>query len=291
MKDYADFYGFSENPFNATPDLRFFFLPESRKGAFAYIVRGISDRKGIILILGEGGIGKTSLIQYLSDKLGEIIKAVTIDQPDISGKNLVMEISLKVGLPSQNEPKGTLIHNLNEYLIKNYVDQGNFVIFVDEAHRLHKEAIEELRLFSNLETGDEKLVQIVLFSQSEIVDKLNSKEFRQFKQRIAIRSEIRRLTEGESNQYIEHRLKVVGSSSSEVFTQEAMSLICRYAKGIPRAINTICDNCFRIGYDLSTKPIGSSIVKRSQNNFFKKIFYRWLMLIRTGRNFFNTGNT
>lgn len=278
MDEYLSFYGFSENPFKVTPDPRFFFLSESHREALASIIYGINGRKGFILISGEGGIGKTSLIQYLSSSLGEKVPAVIIDQPDLPIEQLLTQIFLKLGLAPESQIKSSLIHQLNRYLIQRLARDENLAILIDEAHKLSKDAIEALRLLSNLETSSSKLLQIVLVGRPEIEAKLNSRDLRQFKQRIVIKNKMSPLTEEESKQYIDHHLKLVELRSSEIFTPKAISLICRYAKGIPGAINTTCDETFRIGQSLSQKMIDTAIVRKTHKSFFRKVLYSMLAL-------------
>ena len=270
MNEYNHFYGFSENPLKVNPDSRFFVLSESNRAALASIIYGIRERKGFILVSGEAGIGKTSLIQYLLKNLEGKMPAVVIDQSDIPIEQLLTKIFLQLGLAPNSQEKTSLINQLNGYLIEKIILGENLAIFIDEAHNLNKETIEELRLLSNFETSRSKLYQIVLVGRPEIERTLNSKDLRPFRQRIVIRSKITRLTEEESKQYIEHHLDLVGSRSSAVFTPGAISLICRQAKGIPRSINSICDKAFWVGYQRSIKRIDSSIVREAFNRMCKE---------------------
>jgi general secretion pathway protein A len=273
MHEYTNFYGFSENPFEIAPDPRFFLLSENNREALASLNYGIKERKGFILISGMRGIGKTSLIRYVLNNLDKKVKGVIIDQPGIGIEKLLIEVFTNLGLPPSCENKTSLIQQLNAYLIQQLRCDENLAIFIDEAQNLSKETMEELRLLSNLETSTSKLLQIILVGQPEIKAKLDSKELRQFKQRIVLRSRIGRLTEEESRWYIDYRLRLAGSSSSKVFTPEAVSLIYRYSKGIPLSINIQCNKAFGIGYRLSKKRIDSSIVRRVNKSLFKKICY------------------
>ena len=278
MEAYTSFYGFSENPFPATPDPKFFFLSESHREVVASIRYGITERKGFILVSGGAGTGKTSLIRHLASNLGPKVRTVIIDRPHVSPEQLLKDIVVKIGLPLGDHEKGALIRQLNEYLIQNLARQENLAILIDEAQNLSKESMEELRLLSNLETSSSKLVQIVLVGQPEIVGKLNSRDLRQFKQRIVIRSEIRGWNEEDSRKYIDHRLNLVGSNVSEVFTPRALHLIFRFSKGIPGSINTLCDQALQMGYGLGRKKIDASIVKRARKTHSRKVVYTILVL-------------
>jgi general secretion pathway protein A len=262
MIEYAQYYGFSENPFNISPDPRFFFPAEGHREALAGLSYGISQRKGFVLLLGEEGIGKTTLIKHLMATLDRNVKTVFFPQSQIAFGQMLKGILLSLGIPIKIEVKGSMLHDLYDYLIRSLAKDENVAIIIDEAQNISLEAIEELRLLSNLETSRSKLLQIVIVGEPKLKTKLRSKVIRQINQRIVISSEISPLTEEESLRYIDHRLKIVGSGSSEIFTDEASSLICRYAKGIPRAINILCSNALSVGHSLSEKKISASTVRK-----------------------------
>jgi general secretion pathway protein A len=288
MIDYKQFYGFSASPFNLSTDPKYFFPADSHKEALASLLYGINERKGFILILGEKGVGKTAVIHKMitmyhlhqspyfgllgkttmvdrvSKTLGYRVKTVFFPRGHITFDQMLKEILYKLNLPLRDEAKGSMLHELYYYLIQSLEQDENVVIIIDDAHEISLEAIEELRLLSNLETSKSKLLQIVLVGRPELKTKLRSEVIRQIKQRIVINCEIGPLTEEESMNYINHRLKVVGSSSSKVFTDEALSLICRYAKGIPRTINILCGNALAAGYGFSEKRISALTVKMVQ---------------------------
>jgi len=256
-----EFFGFSENPFNATPDPKYLFLTESHQEALASMMYGIREKKGFVCISGEIGTGKTTLIRHLLNTLEPNIKTVLIYQTLISFEELLKEIVLELELPLGDQSKTYLIRQLNDYLIQRLSRDETFVLFIDEAQHLSQEVLEGLRLLSNLETERSKLLQMVLVGQVELEEKLNAEELRQFKQRIGIWRHLIPLTEKESREYIQHRLEVAGSTLERVFTPEAVSLICQCARGIPRTINILCDNAFLIGYALSKKKIDGKIIK------------------------------
>ncbi len=258
---YNEFYSFSENPFSVTPDPKFLFLTASHREALASMIYGINQRKGFISVSGEVGTGKTTLIHHLLQTMDPQIKSVFICQTHISFEELLKNILLELDLKPADQNRAALIRQLNDYLIQKLALDENLVIFLDEAQNLSREVLEDLRMLSNLETANFKLVQIVFVGQPEFEQKLNTPELRQLKQRIGLRREILPLTDLESRQYIEHRLKLVGSTSAQVFTDEAVALVVRYAEGIPRTINMICDNALLIGYDLSRKRVDEKIIR------------------------------
>ncbi|HVO65815.1 MAG TPA: AAA family ATPase [Syntrophales bacterium] len=288
MIDYKQFYGFSASPFNLSTDPKFFFPSESHREALAALLYGINERKGFILILGEKGVGKTAVIHKLitmyhlhqspyfgllgktdmvdrvSKTLGYRVKTIFFPRGRITFEQMLKEILYKLDLPLRDEAKGSMMHELYYYLIQCLERNENVVIIIDDAHDISLDVIEELRLLSNLETSKSKLLQIVLVGQPELRTKLCSEVIRQIRQRIVINYEICPLTEEESMDYINHRLKIAGSKSSQVFTDEALSSICRYAKGIPRVINVLCSNALDAGYGLSEKRISSATVKQVQ---------------------------
>jgi len=257
---YTRFYGFSEKPFNVTPDPKFLYLTPSHREVLASMIYGIKEKKGFISITGEVGTGKTTLIYTLLNNLNEKIKTVLIFHTTTTFEQLLKNILLELELPIVDESKTGLLHQLNEYLIQLLSREETLAIIIDEAQNLPKEVMEELRMLSNLETSKSKLLQIVLVGQPELGTKLDSDDLRQLKQRVAIRRQIKPLSQEDCKKYIEHRLNLVGSNSSEVFTSDAISLICKYSQGIPRTINIICDNAFLIGYGLSQKKVGVPII-------------------------------
>jgi hypothetical protein len=210
------------------------------------------------------------------------VKAVFLYQTRISFEQLLKEILLELELPVAAGDKTSLIRQLNDYLIQMLARDENLAMIIDEAQNLSQEVMEELRLLSNLETSRSKLLQIVFVGQPELEAKLNSVDLRQLKQRIGIRRQIRPLTKEESGKYIEHRLSLVGSSTSKVFSTEAVSLICQYAQGIPRTINILCDNAFLIGYGLTKEKIDANIIheviKDMDSSALKKPAHREIVI-------------
>ncbi len=258
---YTQFYNLSEKPFNPNPDPKFLYLTPSHREALASMIYGINERKGFISVTGEVGTGKTTLIYTLLNNLNEKVKPVIIRHTMITFEQLLKSTLIELGVILGDEDKTSLLHKLNEYLIKELPPEGTLAIIIDEAQNLPIKTLEELRMLSNMETSKSKLLQILIVGQPELEEKLDSVELRQLKQRIGIKRQIMPLNKKECKEYIEHRLNLVGSSSSRVFTSEAVSLIRRYARGIPRTINILCDNAFLIGFGLSQKKINTKIMK------------------------------
>jgi len=258
---YLEFYGFSEQPFETTPDPRFLFLTESHREALNSMIYGIQERKGFISVSGEVGTGKTTIIHHLLAHLDRAVKIVFISQTKVTFEELLKDVLWELKLPAAGRDKSSLIRQFNRYLMARLGRKQNLALLIDEAQHLSIDALEDLRLLSNLETSTSKLLQIVLVGQPELEEKLNSRELRQLKQRIVIRRRILPLREEDSRRYIRHRLKMVGSTTSQVFTPDAVSIICHYSKGIPRTINILCDNAFLIGHGRGSRKINALIIQ------------------------------
>jgi type II secretory pathway predicted ATPase ExeA len=254
---YNKFYGFSDNPFGVTPDPRFLYLTSSHREALNSMIDGIKNRRGFISITGEAGTGKTTLIYSLLNHLDEKVKIVSIFHSAVTFKELLKIIlsELDLGVIEESEPD--FLYRLAKYLTQMVADE-TIAIIIDEAQNLREEVMQELQMFSNLEP---KVIQVVLVGQPEFEDKLNSQGLSQFKQRIRIKRQIGVLTGEESMDYIDRRLRLVGRSSSQMFTPKALSMICSYAQGIPRMINILCDNAFLMSFNLSQKKIDVNIIR------------------------------
>ena len=270
---YNEFYGLSEKPFELLPDPRFLFLTTGHREIIASMLDGIRNRKGFISIIGEVGTGKTTLIRYLLGKLEveEKVKTVFIFHPTVTFKELLKNILLELDLEVMDADKRALLHQLNEYLTQMVPKGETLVVIIDEAQDLSKEVLGELGMLPKREA-----LQVVFVGQPEFEDKLNSQGLRQLQQRIGIKRQIRVFSEGESEDYIDHRLRLVRSSSSERFTPKAISLICSHAQGIPRLINLLCDNALLMGYSLSQKKIDvdmiREVIKDREGPFSQKSF-------------------
>ncbi len=254
---YNEFYGFSEKPFELTPDPRFLYFTPSHREALDSMIDGIKNRRRFISVTGEVGTGKTILIHSLLNSLDEKVKTVYVFHPTITFRELLETILLELNLKVVGRGESTLLFELVKYSTQLGADE-TIAIIIDEAQSLSEEVMEKIQIFSGLEP---QAIQIVFAGQPEFEDKINSQGLRQLEQKIGSKHQIRALNEEESKNYIDHRLRLVGSSSLGVLTPEAISLICNYAHGIPRIINVLCDNAFLVGYSLSQKRIGVDIIR------------------------------
>src|SRR4030066_1421406 len=248
---YEQFYGLRESPFNVTPNPEYLFLSENHKEALAQLLYGVREKQGFIVITGEVGTGKTTLIHYLLDKMdgNSHTKTAFLFNPKLTVNDFIQYILRDLGVRVQGQTKGEYLHHLHRYLLNVYRKDERVVLIVDEALGLNPELLEEIRLLSNLETSRSKLLQIVLVGQPELDRTLAQPEFRQLRQRINLRYYLPPLSEKETKDYIEKRLRIAGAKGP-IFTEKAIKEVYRRSGGIPRLINILCDNALLNGYAL-----------------------------------------
>lgn len=259
---YETFYSLKEKPFNVTSDPAFFFLSKRHKEAFSHLIYGIKERKGILLITGEIGTGKTTLCKALLNRLDKKTKTAFILNPSFSETQLLQLIIEDLGIILKYKTKMSLISNLNKFLLDETRSGGNVALIIDEAQNLKPNQLEQIRLLSNLETDKEKLLQIILVGQPELNQKLALTELRQLNQRISVRYHILPLEKNELKEYIAHRLSIAGSNGTIEFTPEALEEIFIFSYGIPRLTNIICDRALLAGFVQETKKISYDIIKK-----------------------------
>jgi len=266
---YEKFYHLKENPFNVTSDPVFFFSSSNHTDALSHLTYGIERRKGILLITGEVGTGKTTLCRTLLHRyrshLENNIKTALILNPNFSDQQLLQLILKDFGIQGNFENKFDLINALNEFLLEETGNGHNIVLIIDEAQNLGVEQLEQIRLLSNLETEKEKLLQIILIGQPELCEKLELSSLRQLNQRIAVRYHLLPLKRDEIKKYIRHRLKIASSKNSKNnvrFTDKAMDAIYEACKGTPRMINILCDRALLAGFALETLTIDKNIIQK-----------------------------
>ncbi len=266
---YEKFYCFKETPFNVTSDPAFFFSSSNHTDALSHLTYGIDQRKGILLITGEIGTGKTTLCRTLLSEYRNHpernVKTAFILNPSFSDQQLLQLILKDFGIQEDFENKFDLVNALNEFLLKETGNGHNIVLIIDEAQNLGVEQLEQIRLLSNLETEKEKLLQIILIGQPELCEKLELSSLRQLNQRISVRHHLLPLQRDEVKEYIKHRLKIASSENSENFirfTDKAIDTVYERCKGTPRMINIICDRALLAGYTAETFVIGNDIIHR-----------------------------
>ena len=257
---YQQYFGFREEPFSITPNPRFFYANSVYLEAYANLRYGIEAKKGFIAVTGEVGTGKTTLLRKLMLSLEKTIHTVLIFNTDVTFNELLRVILRELGLPTEGKDRLSMVEELNDYLIEQ-LEQGRVVcLLIDEVQNLSDESLEGLRLLSNLESDQHKLLQIVLMGQPEFQAKLDQPHLRQLKQRIAIRCEIGRLQDDEISSYINFRLRAAGCVSDDLFHPYAVEQIAMYSRGIPRLINVICDNALLIAFASSQKNVSANVI-------------------------------
>jgi general secretion pathway protein A len=240
---YQDYFGFSEMPFHITPNPRFLFLSPTHEEALQHLRYGIEDKKGFIVLTGEVGCGKTTLCRKLLEELEANQKCDTalLLNPRISETQLLRGIMKELGEESKARSKNDLLDKMNDLLLER-IDQGReIVLIIDEAQNLSFEVMEMLRMLSNLETYEQKLLQIILIGQPELNAKLKEDRLRQLRQRILVHYDLQPLNPAEVQLYIRHRMSLAGSNGQPQFTDRAIRKIAKGSLGIPRMINNLCD--------------------------------------------------
>ncbi|MCJ7782516.1 MAG: AAA family ATPase [Desulfobacterales bacterium] len=278
---YETFYGLRENPFNVTPNPEYIYLGESHREALAQLLYGVKERKGFIVITGEVGTGKTTLIHYLLDKMnGNHTKTAFLFNPKLAVDDFIQYILKDLGVRVQGKTKGEHLHNLHRYLLHAYQRDERVILIVDEAQGLKPELLEEIRLLSNLETSRSKLLQIVLLGQPELDKTLSQPGFRQLRQRINLRYHLPPLSEKETREYIGKRLRIAGAKEP-IFTEKAIKQIYLKSGGIPRLINILCDNALLNGYALDQKRVNERSVKEVAKDLYLKKKSRriWILVL------------
>ncbi len=257
---FEQYFGLSENPFNVTPDPKFLFLSKAHEEALSYLRYGIDQRKGFIMITGEVGAGKTTICRALLGSLPKTVRTALVLNPALSDIELLQTINQDFGISSSSSSKKSLLDDLYEFLINVFIAGENAVLIIDECQNLSPDVLEQIRMLSNLETEKEKLLQIVLVGQPELIRILSSPNMKQIDDRIVLRYHIWPLSHWDTKSYINHRLIISGSHGEIIFTALAFRLIYRYSKGIPRRINAVAERSLLIAYLKSTRRITPAIV-------------------------------
>jgi general secretion pathway protein A len=261
---YQQFYGFKEAPFNLTPDSKFLFLSHRHQEALAALLFGVQERKGFICMTGEIGCGKTTLCRAMLNQLdADNSRICMVLNSYLTDLELLKTINEEFGLAAESDSKKKLIDELNKYLVQQFAEGNNVVLIIDESQNLRPEALEQIRMISNLETETAKLIQIIMIGQPELRRTLALPELEQLNQRITVRHHLTPLSENEIHEYIRHRLVVAEPQVEVNFTNKACSLVYHYTRGVPRRINVLCDRCLLMGYTQGTYDIDERIVQKA----------------------------
>jgi putative secretion ATPase (PEP-CTERM system associated) len=259
---YESFFGFKEKPFNLTPDPRYLYPSPSHREALAQLVYGIQEKRGFMVITGEVGTGKTTLLHTLLEQHDSSVKAAFVFYPKLSFHDFLLYVLDNFGLQTTAMTAAQGLTQLQGFLLEQHHKGETTVLVIDEAQNLSIALLEEIRMLSNLETSGAKLLQIALVGQPELQRKLRSPRLRQLRQRISVFYEIRPLSYGEMRDYIQHRCAVAGRAEPALFTRSALKAIYAYSSGIPRLINTACDRALLTGYAEARPRITRKIVRQ-----------------------------
>jgi general secretion pathway protein A len=263
---YESYFALNQKPFTITSNPSFLFLSHKHKEALAYLIYGIKERVGFIEITGEVGTGKTTLCRALLNQLDEKTKTAFIFNSNLTENQLMQTIVEDLGIKTKKKDKGSLFSELNRFLIEQLSLGNNVVLIVDEAQNLSNRLLEQIRMLSNLEAENQKLIQIVLVGQPELREKLKAPELRQLRQRIAVRCHLESLRPEELPLYIQHRLKMAGANGlAPQFGEQALEEIYRYSSGIPRLVNILCDKALLMCYVLEKREIDGHIIGQCIN--------------------------
>lgn len=257
---YLTFHGLREKPFNNTPDPRFLHLTTDQREALAQLSYCVTERTGFMVLTGEIGTGKTTLLRALLRQLDPDAAVAFVFNSTLPFDGILEYVLEDFGIVKPGESRAQRLVALNHFLIeRRRMGQGALLI-IDEAQNLEAETLEQIRLLSNFETPTDKLLQIILVGQPELESKLRLPELRQLRQRIGLRTKIRPLATSEVGEYIRTRLRIAGARDLGIFTDRAVARIAHHSGGVPRVINTLCDHSLIIAYASRTRRVGPQIV-------------------------------
>jgi general secretion pathway protein A len=257
---YYEFFGFQEPPFNLTPNSKFFFSSAKHMEALSTLIYAIKERKGFVVITGNIGSGKTTVCRALLNQLDTHTQTALITNTHMNGKDLLISVLEELEVEFEHGSKSKLLSQLNNYLIDQLRRNNNVVLVIDEAQNLSPAVLEEVRMLSNLETENEKLIQIIFLGQPELRKKLALPKLEQLRQRVAVYFHLTPLNEEDTKKYVIHRLKVASKTDNEFFTEKALGLIYQFSQGVPRLVNQICDSSLLTAYIMEKKVIDETIL-------------------------------
>ena len=265
---YCKHFGFTERPFEITPDDKFLYMTRGHREALATLIYGIRERRGFIAMVGDVGTGKTTLLRAALKRLGKMTKSAFIFNSDMPFDQVLLMILDDLGLlrPGESLSIQQAVKRLYNAAIRWFARGGNLVIAIDEAQNFSRKTLESFRQISNLETDKHRLIQIVLAGQTELDQRLDCEGLRSFVQRISLKRYVKTLSQDETYAYLDHRLKKVNYQGPPLFDLRAKELIWHYCKGVPRVINNVCENALLIGYGTGKRQITGHEVSEAIND-------------------------
>jgi general secretion pathway protein A len=263
---YLEFYGLAEKPFSTTPDPRFLFLTRRHRDALARLTYGVQEKKGFVVLTGEVGTGKTTLVRTLLTQIDPSIAAAFVFNSSLPFDGLLEHVLDEYGIADPGSTPSQRLLALSRFLIERSRAGLQTLLIVDEAQNLSVDSLEQIRLLSNFETASDKLVQIMLVGQPELEDTLALPALRQLDQRIELRVDIAPLSPAEMSDYITSRLRTAGATDVDIFVGSAPAVIAEDTDGIPRLINILCDHCLLIGYADQKRRINGEVVREAMES-------------------------
>jgi general secretion pathway protein A len=265
---YKNFFGLKDSPFNANPDPRYLFLTKEVEEALSGLTYGIEARKGFVILSGEVGTGKTTLLNRLLEGLHERrVRTAFLFNSRMNSSQLLDCVLAEFEIPCDSQSKSLQLIKLNQWLLERYAGGETVVLIIDEAQNLSTPVLEEIRLLSNMETASDKLLQIVLSGQTELEVKLKRPELRQLRQRITLRCKTAHLTQEQTQAYIAERLRIAGWNGDPIFSTESVKAIHAFSSGIPRLVNLLCEHALINGYAESQRLVTAAMVQEIAREF------------------------
>jgi general secretion pathway protein A len=258
---YEAFYGLKEKPFNLNPDPDYLYMSPGHENAYTHLGYAIQESKGFVVVTGEVGSGKTTLINYLLRKIPETVPVGIINNSFVDPQELLKMICQEYELEIGDSDKTVLLTRFYSYLIDQYSKKERVILIIDEAQNLPENSLEEIRMLSNLESEKHHLIQMILVGQPQLKEKLQRKSLEQFVQRVTVYCHLDGLDKVQVENYIHHRLRVAGADHLDIFDPEAIKALYKHSLGIPRLINTLCDGAMVYGYADEMKVIGRDLIE------------------------------
>jgi type II secretory pathway predicted ATPase ExeA len=271
-KNFLEFYGLNQQPFDVTPDPAYLYMSRAHREALTSLTQGVENLRGFMTLVANPGLGKTTLMNKLTEDLGDKARVVHLFQTQCSASELPRYLLSELGVKYDPADSVAMHHTLNEVLFQEMLQGRRFVLIVDEAQNLQESVLETIRLLSDYETTHSKLIQIILTGQPQLVQTLMRPGLSQLRQRIGIVANLKALDAPEVAEYIEHRLRTAGSSGNPVFSRDAVNRIAEESEGAPRSINNLCFNALLQGFSARQQVIDAGVVEKAANQLDLEAF-------------------